>query len=51
VQYSLVKRDPEGDIIPWAEAHGRLVLAYSPSPRASSRATTTRAAAPAGCVR
>jgi aryl-alcohol dehydrogenase-like predicted oxidoreductase len=30
VQYSLVKRDPEGDIIPWAEAHGRLVLAYSP---------------------
>ncbi|MEO7060901.1 MAG: aldo/keto reductase [Lapillicoccus sp.] len=30
VQYSLVDRRPEHDLLPWAEATGRLVIAYSP---------------------
>jgi aryl-alcohol dehydrogenase-like predicted oxidoreductase len=30
VPYSLVARDPEQDLLPYASAHGRLVLAYSP---------------------
>lgn len=30
VQYSLVSRRPEDDLIPYAEAGGRLVIAYSP---------------------
>ncbi len=30
VQYSLVRRGPERDLIPWAAAHERIVIAYSP---------------------
>lgn len=30
VPYSLVKRGPEKDLIPYAEATGRIILAYSP---------------------
>ncbi len=30
VQFSLVARAPEGDLVPFAQAHGRLVIAYSP---------------------
>ena len=30
VQYSLVHRGPDRDLIPWAQEHGRLVIAYSP---------------------
>ena len=30
VQYSLVSRGPERDLIPFAEANGRMVMAYSP---------------------
>jgi aryl-alcohol dehydrogenase-like predicted oxidoreductase len=30
VPYSLVARDPEQDLLPYASAHGRLILAYSP---------------------
>lgn len=30
VQYSLVRRDPEHDLVPHAEEQGRLVIAYSP---------------------
>ena len=30
VQYSLLARGPERDLVPWAEAEGRLVIAYSP---------------------
>ncbi|SDS34975.1 aldo/keto reductase [Paraoerskovia marina] len=30
VQYSLVHRDPEADLIPFAQANDRLVIAYSP---------------------
>lgn len=30
VQYNMVRRDPERDLIPYAEAHGRIVIAYSP---------------------
>jgi aryl-alcohol dehydrogenase-like predicted oxidoreductase len=30
VEYSLVKRDPEREILPWAQANGRIVIAYSP---------------------
>jgi aryl-alcohol dehydrogenase-like predicted oxidoreductase len=30
VQYSLVSRGPERELIPWAEANGRMVIAYSP---------------------
>jgi aryl-alcohol dehydrogenase-like predicted oxidoreductase len=30
VSYSLVAREPEADLIPYAEASGRIVIAYSP---------------------
>ena len=30
VQYSLVHRKPEADLLPWANANDRLVIAYSP---------------------
>jgi aryl-alcohol dehydrogenase-like predicted oxidoreductase len=30
VSYSLVRRDPEDDLLPYAEAHDRVVIAYSP---------------------
>jgi aryl-alcohol dehydrogenase-like predicted oxidoreductase len=30
VQYSLVDRRPERDLLPWAQDHDRLVIAYSP---------------------
>lgn len=30
VRYSLVDRRPERDLLPWAQAHDRLVIAYSP---------------------
>jgi aryl-alcohol dehydrogenase-like predicted oxidoreductase len=30
VEYSLAKRDPELEILPWAQANGRFVIAYSP---------------------
>ena len=30
VQYSLVNRDPERDLLPYAEAQDRVILAYSP---------------------
>lgn len=30
VHYSLLERAPERELLPWAETHGRLILAYSP---------------------
>jgi aryl-alcohol dehydrogenase-like predicted oxidoreductase len=30
VRYSLVDRSPERDLLPYAESHGRMVIAYSP---------------------
>jgi aryl-alcohol dehydrogenase-like predicted oxidoreductase len=30
VRYSLVDRRPEKDLLPWAQANGRIVIAYSP---------------------
>lgn len=30
VQYSLVQRQPERELLPWAAAEGRIVIAYSP---------------------
>ena len=30
VQYSLAARKPDEEVIPWAQAHDRLVIAYSP---------------------
>src|SRR6201996_4447222 len=30
VEYSLVHRQPEADLLPYAQAHGRVVIAYSP---------------------
>jgi aryl-alcohol dehydrogenase-like predicted oxidoreductase len=30
VQYSLAVRQPDQDLVPWAEAHDRLIIAYSP---------------------
>ena len=30
VQYSLARRSPEADLVPYAQEHGRLVIAYSP---------------------
>src|SRR4051812_31885342 len=30
VQYSLAARKPDGDVVPWAQQNGRIVIAYSP---------------------
>lgn len=30
VQFSLVERGPEADLVPWAQQHDRLIIAYSP---------------------
>jgi aryl-alcohol dehydrogenase-like predicted oxidoreductase len=30
VQYSLAVRKPDRDMVPWAQAHNRLIIAYSP---------------------
>lgn len=30
VRYSLIDRRPERDLLPWAQANGRLIIAYSP---------------------
>jgi aryl-alcohol dehydrogenase-like predicted oxidoreductase len=30
VQFSLIKRGPEAELLPWAQQNGRLVIAYSP---------------------
>lgn len=30
VQFSLVHRGPEADVLPWAQRNGRIVIAYSP---------------------
>ncbi|MFC8923485.1 aldo/keto reductase [Cellulosimicrobium sp. NPDC057127] len=30
VEYSLVRRAPEADLLPWARSRGRVVIAYSP---------------------
>jgi aryl-alcohol dehydrogenase-like predicted oxidoreductase len=30
VPYNLVDRRPEGELLPWAQAHDRLIIAYSP---------------------
>jgi len=30
VRFSLVHREPERDLVPWAQAKGRIVIAYSP---------------------
>jgi aryl-alcohol dehydrogenase-like predicted oxidoreductase len=30
VQFSLVHRGPEADVLPWAQKNGRIVIAYSP---------------------
>ena len=30
VKYSLADRRPERDLVPYAEAHGRVIIAYSP---------------------
>ncbi len=30
VRFSLVHREPERDLVPWAQEHGRIIIAYSP---------------------
>jgi aryl-alcohol dehydrogenase-like predicted oxidoreductase len=30
VQFSLVHREPESDLLPWAQREGRVIIAYSP---------------------
>ena len=30
VQFSMLKREPERDLVPWAQENGRVVIAYSP---------------------
>jgi aryl-alcohol dehydrogenase-like predicted oxidoreductase len=30
VRYSLVDREPERELLPWAQEHGRIIIAYSP---------------------
>jgi aryl-alcohol dehydrogenase-like predicted oxidoreductase len=45
VEYNLVHRSPEADVLPWAQANDRLVIAYSPLAQGflSGRYTTGRA--------
>jgi len=49
VQFSLVHRSPQFDLVPYAQGQGRVVIAYSPLAQGLSRAGTTGSTArPAG---
>jgi aryl-alcohol dehydrogenase-like predicted oxidoreductase len=51
VEYSLVKRQPEEDLLPYAEARGRVVIAYSPLGQGLLGGKYDRDHRPAGGVR
>jgi aryl-alcohol dehydrogenase-like predicted oxidoreductase len=51
VRYSLVARSPERDLLPFAESHGRIVIAYSPLAQGLLSGRYNRASLPANRVR
>lgn len=51
VRFSLVDRRPLGDLVPWAAAHDRVVIAYSPLGQGLLSARYDASNAPAGGVR
>jgi aryl-alcohol dehydrogenase-like predicted oxidoreductase len=51
VQYSLVRRGPESDLVPYAQEHDRLVIAYSPLAQGLLSGRYDRANRPANRVR
>ncbi len=51
VQYSLVRRDPEDDLLPYAEAQQRVIIAYSPLAQGLLGGKYDRDHPPAGRVR
>jgi aryl-alcohol dehydrogenase-like predicted oxidoreductase len=51
VRYSLVDRSPERDLLPFAESHGRAVIAYSPLAQGLLSGRYHRASRPANRVR
>jgi aryl-alcohol dehydrogenase-like predicted oxidoreductase len=51
VRYNLIDRSPERDLVPFAEAHGRVVIAYSPLAQGLLSGRYHRASRPANRVR
>lgn len=51
VSYSIVNREPEADLVPYARANDRLVIAYSPLSQGWVSARYTAANPPSGGVR
>ncbi len=51
VRYSLVDRRPEKDLLPWAQAHDRLIIAYSPLAQGLLSARYDEHNRPSGMVR
>jgi aryl-alcohol dehydrogenase-like predicted oxidoreductase len=51
VQYSLARRDPEADLLPYAEAQQRVIIAYSPLAQGLLGGKYDRDHPPAGRVR
>jgi aryl-alcohol dehydrogenase-like predicted oxidoreductase len=51
VRYSLVSRSPERELLPFAESHGRIVIAYSPLAQGLLSGRYDRASRPANRVR
>lgn len=51
VRYSLVTRSPEQDLLPFAESHGRIVIAYSPLEQGLLSGSYHRANRPVNRVR
>jgi aryl-alcohol dehydrogenase-like predicted oxidoreductase len=51
VSYSLADRSPERDLLPFAQANGRIVIAYSPLAQGLLSGTYHRASRPANRVR
>ena len=51
VRYNLVDRRPEKDLLPWAQAHDRLIIAYSPLAQGLLSGRYDADNRPAGAVR
>jgi aryl-alcohol dehydrogenase-like predicted oxidoreductase len=51
VRYSLASRSPERDLLPFAESHGRIVMAYSPLAQGLLSGRYDRASLPGNRVR
>jgi len=51
VRYSLVDRSPERDLLPFAEAHGHVIIAFSPLAQGMLSGKYHGADLPANCIR